>query len=310
MTTLLETPREVMRKHSKSFWLAHKLLPPGGRDAGAVIYAWCRRADDLVDERPLLEAALALVRLEHELDRIYEGVPQADPLLAAFQAVVTRYGIPKQYPSELLSGLRMDVDGTVYGTLLDLCLYCYRVAGTVGLMMCHVMGVRHPEALRHAAHLGIAMQLTNICRDVAEDWMRGRLYVPLTFLDGRPPVDGIQGEFPAELREPMSGAVARLLTVADHFYASGDRGLPYLAPRCRCAVLAARLVYSSIGKVLLRRGCDVTQGRAYVPSAVKLWLAGRALARVFVSFRGWSSAQAVNPRQLPLQRYPADVLPV
>lgn len=310
MTTLLETPRDVMRRHSKSFWLAHKLLPPGARDAGAVIYAWCRRADDLVDEGPASEAAPALARLEHELDRIYAGAPQTDPLLAAFQAVVTRYGIPKQYPSELLSGLEMDVAGKVYGTMLDLCLYCYRVAGTVGLMMCHVMGVRHPEALRYAAHLGIAMQLTNICRDVVEDWMRGRLYVPLTFLEGRPSAEGIQGEFPEGLRAPMSGAVARLLTVADQFYASGDKGLRYLAPRSRWAVLAARLVYSSIGKVLLRGGCDVTQGRAYVPSAVKLWLAGRALAQVFVSFRGWSSAPTVNPRQLPLQRFPADVLPV
>lgn len=305
-----ETPLEVLRRHGKSFFLAHALLPPDARDAARVIYAWCRRADDLVDERPVDEAVPALASLEHELDAIYDGVPQADPLLAAFQEVVSAYGIPKQYPSDLLSGFRMDLEGTVYGTLLDLYQYCYRVAGTVGLMMCHVMGVRHPEALRHAVHLGIAMQLTNICRDVAEDWARGRLYVPLTLLGGRPPARGIQGSFPDELTAPMARAVQRLLAVADQFYASADRGLRYLSPRAMWAVLVARLVYSRIGTVLLGRGCDVTRGRAYVSTPVKLWLVGRALARVFASFRTWPDRAPADGRQLPLQRYPADVLPV
>lgn len=306
----LETPLEVLRKHGKSFFLAHALLPPGARDAARVIYAWCRRADDLVDERPIQQAGPALVGLVHELDQIYAGVPQADPLLSAFQQVVISHGIPKQYPSDLLSGFRMDVEGTVYGTLLDLYQYCYRVAGTVGLMMCHVMGVRHPDALRHAAHLGIAMQLTNICRDVAEDWQRGRLYVPLTLLEGQPRARGIQGDFPDELRGPMAQAVQRLLATADHFYASADRGLRYLSPRAMWAILVARLVYSSIGTVLRQRGCDVTRGRAYVSFPVKLWLVVRALGRVCASFRTWSSTAPGNVRQLPLQRYPADVLPI
>lgn len=310
MNPTLETPLEVLRKHGKSFFLAHALLPPSARDAARVIYAWCRRADDLVDERPVEEARPALAKLEHELDRIYEGVAQADPLLSAFQEVVVAYGIPKQYPSDLLTGLRMDVEGTAYGTLLDLYQYCYRVAGTVGLMMCHVMGVRHPEALRHAAHLGIAMQLTNICRDVAEDWARGRLYVPLTLLEDSPPVRVIQGNFPDALSAPMARAVQHLLATADHFYASADRGLRYLSPRAMWAILVARLVYSSIGTVLRQRGCDVTRGRAYVSFPVKLWLVARALARVFASFRTWSRADRGNARQLPLQRYPTDVLPV
>jgi phytoene synthase len=305
-----ETPLDVLRRHGKSFFLAHALLPPDARAAAQVIYAWCRRADDLVDERPVEEAAPALAGLERELDAIYEGSPQADPLLAAFQEVVVSYGIPKQYPSDLLSGFRMDVEGTVYGTLLDLYQYCYRVAGTVGLMMCHVMGVRDPAALRHAVHLGIAMQLTNICRDVVEDWARGRLYVPLTLLGGRPPARGIQGSFPEDLVVPIAHAVERLLSAADQFYASADRGLRYLPPRSMWAVLVARLVYSSIGAVLRRRGCDVTRGRAYVRFPMKLWLAGRALVRVFAAFRTWPSADPGNSRQLPLQRYPADVLPV
>ncbi|HEY6725950.1 MAG TPA: phytoene/squalene synthase family protein [Polyangiaceae bacterium] len=305
-----ETPLDVLRRHGKSFFLAHALLPADARDAARVLYAWCRRADDLVDERPVEEAAPALVGLERELDGIYERRPQSDPLLAAFQEVVIANGIPKQYPSDLLRGFRMDLEGTVYETLLDSYQYCYRVAGTVGLMMCHVMGVRHPEALRHAVHLGIAMQLTNICRDVAEDWGRGRLYVPLTLLGGRAPARGIQGSFPDDLAVPMASAVQRMLDVADQFYASADRGLRYLAPRSMWAVLVARLVYSSIGAVLRRRGCDVTRGRAYVPFPRKLWLMGRALGRVLASFRTWPRADQSRGCQLPLQRYPTDVLPV
>lgn len=309
MTSAVESSRNVLRRHSRSFSLAQRLLPASARDSGAVVYAWCRRADDFVDELPLSEATPALARLEHELDQVYAGVPQIDPLLEAFRQVVTTHGIPKQYPSELLAGLHMDIQGKLYATPLELYLYCYRVAGTVGLMMCHVMGVRDPRALSHAAHLGMAMQLTNICRDVVEDWRRARLYVPLSLLGARPPPRDASGEFPAPLVRPMARAVERLLSEADRLYASGDQGLRYLSPRSMWAVLVARLVYSSIGKVLRVRGCDVTSGRAYVSLAEKLWLTSQGLARVIVRLPSWLVARRAETHQLPVLEYPADVLP-
>ncbi|HWN69346.1 MAG TPA: squalene/phytoene synthase family protein, partial [Haliangium sp.] len=156
--------RQTIAAHSRSFALASRVLPPRCRDEAAVVYTWCRRADDAVDLAPPGKQAGALVRLGAELDGVYDGEAQEDIALAAFQEVVQRHRIPREYPAELLAGMDMDARGQRYDDMHTLLLYCYRVASTVGLMMSHVMGVTHDGALRHAAHLGMAMQLTNICR--------------------------------------------------------------------------------------------------------------------------------------------------
>ena len=179
----LATCRQVIAVHSKSFALASRLLPTDLRDHAAVVYAWCRHADDAVDLVPAAEQPAALTRLREELDGVYAGEPQTDQVLGAFQQAIQLWGIPREYPEELLAGMQMDATDTTYDSMDRLLQYCFRVAGTVGLMMCHVLGVQEEVAVRHAAHLGMAMQLTNICRDVAEDWERGRLYIPDPLLD-------------------------------------------------------------------------------------------------------------------------------
>jgi 15-cis-phytoene synthase len=310
MNAGLRQSRQAIRRHSRSFSLAQRLLPAESRDGAAVVYAWCRRADDAVDEVPKAEGTTALGRLERELDQIYAGIPQADPLLESFRHVVERCRIPEQYPRELLAGMRMDVEDNVYETLDELYLYCYRVAGTVGLMMCHVMGVGHPRALRHAVHLGIAMQLTNICRDIVEDWTRQRLYLPRSLLGRALPMPGAARAFPAARKQEFARAVERLLLAADRFYASADQGLCYLAPRSRWAVLVARLVYSRIGHVIRARGADVTRGRAYVPLAFKLWLLLQGTVHVLRSLSHGAAASRRHSASLPPLRYPVDVLPV
>ncbi len=297
--------RAVIRQHSQSFSFAHKLLPAASRDAAAIVYAWCRRADDAVDERGPEQARPALEALERELDEIYAGVAQSDPVLEAFQRVVSEAKIPRRYPAELLAGMRMDVEGTRYGTLPELYLYCYRVAGTVGLMMCHVLGVTSPRALKHAAHLGIAMQLTNICRDVVEDWQRGRLYLPASLLMGVNASPA--GDFPASHKDIFARASELLLVEADGFYASADRGLCYLSARSRLAVGAARSIYSRIGDVLRARSLDVTLGRARVPLGSKLWLLLRGLAGWLWQPRRGGRRSSIET--LPVLRYPVDVLP-
>jgi 15-cis-phytoene synthase len=271
---------EVMAKHSKSFSLAAKLLPPACRDAFAVVYAYCRHVDDAIDLAPHDERPAALAKLRTELDEIYAG--SSHP----FAAVVRRYRIPRVYAEELIEGMAMDVARTTYHTLDDLLRYCYRVAGVVGLMLCHVMGVRDPRALRNAAHLGIAMQLTNICRDVAEDERDGRRYLP-------PSLD-----------------VAAALDEADRYYQSADAGVLALSFRCALAVRAARLIYAAIGAELRRRGCDPYRGRAVVPTSKKFFLV--LLALVFTI--------AELPRRLLLRRaptapdrtlgFPHDVVPI
>ena len=153
----IQRSRRALARGSQSFALAGKLLPRACRDDAAVIYAYCRRADDLVDEAPSNDRAtvLAVVRLRAELDDIVAGRPQNDPGLRAFQEVMHRRAIPRIHVDEFLNGLAMDAANTpvVYQSWADLLLYCYRVAGTVGLMMCKVMGADDPRAARPAAAL-------------------------------------------------------------------------------------------------------------------------------------------------------------
>ncbi len=264
------TAHRILAHHSKSFAFAGRLLPPWCRDDAAALYAWCRRCDDAVDGPRNADArAAAVVQLRAELARIYGGGVENDPVLAGFQEVVRRHAIPRRYAEELVDGMAMDVGEVRYQTFDELLLYCYRAAGTVGLMMAHVMGVRNWSVLRRAVDLGVAMQLTNICRDVAEDERRNRVYLPKDVLEAcRRPGDP-QGEVPR--------AVAELLRRADEFYASADAGLTALPVRCAIGIRAARLIYAELGRVIARRHFDVRAGRAVVSRGRKTWLALRAL---------------------------------
>lgn len=269
----------VIAHHSRSFALASALFPRGHRRDARVVYAYCRRADDLIDEAPPGAAAGSLARLRAELAAIYAGEPTGDVVLDAFAELARRRGIPRAYPEALLDGMAMDVEGIHYATLADLLRYSYRVASTVGLMMCHVMGVRRDAALLPAVRLGLAMQLTNVCRDVAEDWERGRVYLPEEMLAdaGAPPLlAAAGGPWPAEANSPVATVIRGLLDLADALYAEADRGLRDLAPRSRLAVQAARLIYAEIGAAVRRQGCDPSRGRAFVSRPRKLWLVFRA----------------------------------
>jgi phytoene synthase len=215
-------------------------------------------------------------------------------VFVALQYIVHRYGIPVHYAVELIEGMAMDARGTRYGTLKELLLYCYRVAGTVGLMMSHVMGLRDESALKHAADLGIGMQLTNIARDIIEDAGMGRIYLPLSWLQ--------EAQIPAaeialpEHREKLAMLSLRLLREADRYYRSGDAGLWYLSFRSACAVSAARQVYSEIGSLLLRKGARAWDQRTYVTGPLKIWIVLRGVLGLFGSvpgrlWRPWSPAR-------------------
>ena len=272
--------RETIQHHSKSFSFASTLLPASSRRDVEVLYAWCRRTDDAIDLAPPDRRADELERLRAELDAIYGEPPLDDDLGAAMQSLVRLHSIPRLYPDELVEGMAMDVQRVEYEVSDTLLQYCYRVAGTVGLMMCHVIGVRDPSALQPAVHLGIAMQLSNICRDVLEDWDDGRLYLPHDLLarHGAESLPARLGQpLPIELRDAIGRTVADLLALADEYYASADRGFVDLPWRAALAVRTARLVYADIGSVIRRRGCDVFAGRAYVPNRRKYALGLRAL---------------------------------
>jgi len=276
--------RATIAQHSKSFALASRLLDRRTRDHTAIVYTFCRRADDAVD-LAVGSPVAALDRLRGELDEVYTGRAE-DDVLRAFGEIARERAIPRRYPDELLAGMAMDVAGTRYRTVADLQRYCYRVAGVVGLMMCHVFGVRDDRALLPAAQLGIAMQLTNIARDVAEDWARGRCYLPDELLASHG-VGGVAGELggplPATARAGFAGALRELLAIADRHYRAAGAGIPALPWRAALAVRAARSVYAAIGGVIARNGYDVTAPRAVVSRGRKLVLVAAAAGRTLLS---------------------------
>ena len=275
----LDECRDIITKGSKSFSLAAKLFDPQIRDAAVFLYGWCRYCDDQVDDagasadRAELESRLTA--LKEKTASAFSIEPQREPVFIALQHIVHRYGIPAHYALELIEGMAMDVRGTRYTSLRDLLLYCYRVAGTVGLMMSHVMGLRDQSALRNAADLGIAMQLTNIARDITEDAAMGRIYLPLAWLDeAKIPHDQVAAP---ENRDKLAILAVRLLNEASRYYRSGDAGLWHLSFRSACAVAAARQVYSEIGTLLVKRGARAWDQRTYVTGARKIWVVLRGV---------------------------------
>jgi 15-cis-phytoene synthase len=304
-----EPAEAVLARHSRSFTLASRLLDAPQRARVATLYAWCRRADDAIDCGTEEQLPTRLAALRAELDSIYSGREQTLPLLSSLQRVLFEANVPAAYPGALLQGMEMDVERTPYGTLGELHGYCFRVAGVVGLMLCHVLGVSSDRALRHAAHLGIAMQLTNVCRDVVEDWHRGRLYVPdaLIELPGEPLRSRLGGPMPENASTALAAAVRRLLDEADALYRSADAGMGYLPLRARVAVRVARHVYAEIGAELRARGCDVFAGRTVVSARRK---AALVLKSLFGTLRELPRALEFRARPVSTSlKFPEDVLP-
>ncbi len=297
---MAENCRVIIEHHSKSFALASKLLPRRARQDAVVLYAWCRFCDDAVDRMDSHETSRASVdRLRRELDLVYAGGMIENPLLAAFQDVVNRCRIPKQYPSDLLAGMAMDVEGVLYDDEDDLLLYCYRVAGTVGLMMCHVLGVSDDRALPYATQLGMAMQLTNIARDVVEDWHRGRCYVPASWVG----VDKV-----TDLSQiNNSDAMRKILSLADEFYAKGMEGYRFLSRDCVLAIDIAKKVYAQIGEKIKSNDFHASSQRTFVSRWEKLWIAGRTM--LDHSLVPKSRVSSVRPPHSVWNYYVSDIHP-
>jgi phytoene synthase len=255
------TCRAMLRGGSRSFFAASLALPKSVREPATGLYAFCRMADDAIDLSD--DKAGALQSLRARLDRAYAGNPQAAPADRAFADVVSRFAIPKAFPLALLEGFEWDCNNRRYDNLPQLKAYAVRVAGSVGAMMAMVMGVRNPALIARACDLGVAMQLTNIARDVGEDARRGRLYLPLEWLRA------VRIDPQAWLARPIFSAdlgrvIERLLAAADVLYSRSDAGLGSLPAECRPGMYAARLLYSEIGREVARRKFDSVNQRAVV----------------------------------------------
>jgi 15-cis-phytoene synthase len=295
----LRACRALMRGGSKTFFAASLLLPSRVRAPASALYAFCRLADDAVDlgENPLS----AMRDLQERLDGIYAGRPRPITADRALAVVVHRFAIPRALLDALLDGFVWDTSGRRYETLDDVQAYGARVAGTVGAMMALVMGARDAAALARACELGVAMQLTNIARDVGEDARNGRLYLPRSWLREV----GIDPD--AWLAAPRFDAaigrvIQRLLDAADELYRRAEAGICALPRDCRPAICAARLVYAEIGRQLEQLGLDSVSQRAVVSRQRKLGLIARATAAAFAPSGGKRAA----PPALPAVQYLVD----
>jgi 15-cis-phytoene synthase len=279
LSDLVETDlaacRAMLRTGSRTFYAASLLLPLRVRNPAIALYAFCREADDIIDVAGGSSSAVQGLRLR--LDRAYRQTPDDSPVDRAFARTVAEFNIPRRLPEALIEGFEWDAEGRRYATLSDVQAYGTRVAGTVGAMMAVLMGTRDQNALARACDLGVAMQLTNIARDVGEDARAGRLYLPQDWLDEA----GIDSE--EWLRNPVfdhriGGVVKRLLSVAETLYARSQDGIAHLPLDCRPGISAARILYSEIGAEVARNGFDSVSRRAVVSSYRKLALLARALS--------------------------------
>ena len=268
----IEPAVSVLAHHGKSFRFAGRFLDKRQLVDCARLYRFCRFVDDLVDEASDTDAA------QRELDRLKNDLElnlSTTPVIQDFIDLATQCQMQSDVISELIRGIESDLQPALIENDAGLLRYCYRVAGTVGLLMCDVLGVCDPKAKAHAIDLGIGMQLTNIARDIKEDAEMGRCYVPSQWLGEFSP-QGLVESSTSE-SEVAIGSVQRLLSLAENFYESGRAGLRFLPPRARQGIKIAASVYREIGLLIAKRGFDVYSGRVYVSLPRKIQVALGAL---------------------------------
>jgi phytoene synthase len=254
---------EITREHGRTFYMASHFQMPARRRALHAIYAYCRIADDIVDRAASRhEAASRLAAWEAQLDT------PTHPVACTFAVVREVYGIPVEPARDLIEGIRSDLQPEMFATWEDLRGYCYRVAGTVGLLTAPVLGCSRASALSCAVDLGIAMQLTNILRDVGEDARQQRIYLPLADLEtyGCTPESLLAGRPVGRFRELMAFEIAR----ARSLYASARPGIAALSPAGQMTALAASRLYASILTRIEELDYDVFHTRATVHTRRKL----------------------------------------
>jgi phytoene synthase len=281
---------EVLFSKGRSFHWARHFLGSTHAESATRLYAFCRYLDDLVDESSTPTDARS--KIESVRKDILDG-ESADTSISDGLSLARERGISREPILELINGIASDVEEVRITDKDELIRYCYRVAGTVGLMMCRVLDVSSPAAYPHAVDLGIAMQLTNICRDVLEDAARGRRYIPASLIGELSPEELINPN--AAVRAKLALGVLDLLRLAEDYYRSGEEGLSYLPLRARGAILIAARVYRGIGIDLVSRKGDCWSRRAMVSFAPKALITASALPSMALKESFWSPAHSHRP---------------
>lgn len=266
-----EYARKITAHYSKSFYFSAQMLPREQRWATFALYGFCRHCDNLIDtprQRTETEILGEIQRLTEELQIAYNTGESQDPIIRVFILVAKAYGIPIAYPLDLLNGVAMDVQQTRYKTFDELSLFCYRVAAVVGLMMTHVLGYKDERAFDYARQLGIAMQLTNILRDIKEDKEMGRLYIPQADLAqfGVTEQDIFNEKMTPQLRALMKFQVER----AHQYYTEAIPGISLLKTESQYAIYSAARIYRGILRKIEDRDYNPFLNRVFVSSTQKV----------------------------------------
>lgn len=259
-----QAAQAITRRYARTFYFASHALPPEKRYASYALYAFCRAADSAVDDNHPNPTQVL-----EELQLLLRGEATSFPWAAAWRDTQARFQVPLPLHEELLQGVKMDLYRTRYETFEELYLYCYRVAGVVGQMMTYILGFRDEKALLYAEKLGVAMQLTNILRDIGEDWQRGRVYLPQAELQqfGYSVEDIAGGRITPGFYRLMTFQVER----ARSFYSEGRKGIPLLLePSARLTTRLMANLYEGILDELEAQNYPSLQKRVYVPLPKKL----------------------------------------
>ena len=265
--------RHVTRRASKTFYWASLFLPYQKRLAAWAIYALCRSVDDIADTPEKGRDPLAeLAQWRQRLQQVYQG-EGTHPIMLAWADMLRQYDVPLQPVLDLIDGVQTDLGPVRFGTFEELRCYCYRVAGTVGLLMAPVLGYQSPDALPCAVNLGIAMQLTNILRDIGEDAQLGRIYLPSAEI-------AQFGYCEEALRAGVvNGAFVHLMQFqiarAESYYEQALPGIGLLDPAVQLAIMASARLYRGILGAITANGYDVFRQRAFVPLSAKVLMMPR-----------------------------------
>jgi phytoene synthase len=276
-----QSARQSLAKHGKSFSWATQLFPKKMANDVATLYAFCRIVDDIADYHAPDIARRFLKNIHSNLDVGYSQIAEVD----AFIELLKRHQIHPNIPQLFVQAIQADIGAVRIKSISDLIRYSYGVAATVGLMMCNVMGVREAAAHPFAIDLGIAMQLTNIARDVVEDAHRDRLYIPAQLLDQDIDLAKIRSGH-SVARVAINRSRKRLLKIADQYYRSADMGMRFISFRCRLAIVTAARLYEAIGDQVLSDNFG-WEGRAYINKHGKIRQTLFALGSVMVNSDFW-----------------------
>ena len=262
---------QSLEKHGKSFYWASFFLPNKNKDAASKLYSICRYFDDLADEAPTDQSE----KLKSEFEQICNNVEH--PINNFFKS----NNIPIQILGDLIQGLIQDQKLVRIQTEKDLIEYSYQVAGTVGLMMQPLILVKNKDANKHAVDLGIAMQLTNIARDIYEDAIMNRVYLPKEWLK-EISIEHLKRDSTEEIQTQMSAILRKLIDLSEIYYQNGFSGMKYIPIKTRLAIFFAAKIYRAIGMKIKGNNYQYSNKRVYLNKLNKLWVTIKSLPELIL----------------------------